>query len=140
MHKVTVQAALNSVKAVGDILVVDDDPILRDLLVDWLQGAGYRVRTASNCEGALLELGQSAAALVVSDMYMPGACGLELIDRIKRRQPDAGLIVVSGRFNAGHGLTREAALTAGADRALTKPLRRGDLLHAVTDLIGAPSA
>ena len=135
----TGQAALRSVKATGDILVVDDDPILRDLLADWLQGAGYRVRTASNCEGALVELGQRAAALVVSDMYMPGACGLELIDRIKRRQPAAGLIVVSGRFDAGQGLTRDAALNAGADRALVKPLKRSELLHAVSDLIGAPS-
>ncbi|MEA3193773.1 MAG: hypothetical protein QOD26_2106 [Betaproteobacteria bacterium] len=123
-----------------DILVVDDDPILRDLLADWLQGAGYRVRTANDCEGALLELGQRAAALVVSDMYMPGACGLEAIDRIKRRQPAVGLIVVSGRFNSGEGLTRDAALGAGADRALAKPLKRSELLRAVTDLIGTPPA
>jgi len=136
MHKVTIHAA----DPVGDILVVDDDPILRDLLADWLQAAGYRVRTAGNCEGALLELERGAAALVISDMYMPGACGLEAIDRIRRRQPGVGLIAVSGRFHAGHGLTREAALTAGADRALAKPLKRGDLLHAVTDLIGAPPA
>lgn len=128
----------HAAKALGDILVVDDDPILRELLADWLQAAGYRVRAVSDCDLAVQELQRKAPALVVSDMYMPGACGVDAIAKIRRRQPGVRLIVVSGHFNSGHGLTREAALSAGADWALAKPLKRSDLLRAVSDLIGAP--
>jgi len=44
---------------------------------------------------------------------------------------------VSGHFNSGQGLTAEEALAAGADRALAKPVKRADLLRAVSELVGA---
>lgn len=124
-------------KRAGDILVIDDDAILRDLVTDWLEGAGYRVRRASSCCAAIEELGREPPALIVSDMFMPGPCGAEAIAQLKRKHPQVALIAVSGHFNSGQGLSAEAALAAGADRALAKPVKRADLLRAVTELLGA---
>jgi CheY-like chemotaxis protein len=125
-------------KRQGDILVVDDDAILRELVTDWLEAAGYSVRRAANCCAAVNELGAQRPALIVSDMFMPGPCGVEAIAQLKRDHPDVALIAVSGHFNSGQGLSAEAALAAGADRALAKPMKRTDLLRAVAELVGAP--
>ena len=121
-----------------DILVVDDDAILRDLVADWLECAGYGVRKAASCIGAVDELRRKAPALVISDMYMPGPCGAAAIAKLKSQLPGVALIALSGYFNSGQGLTREAALAAGAARALAKPIKRNELLQAVAELIGAP--
>lgn len=123
----------------GDILVIDDDAILRELVTDWLEAAGYRVRRATSCCAAVAELDRDAPALIVSDMFMPGPCGAEAIAQLKRKHPDVALIAVSGHFNSGQGISAEAAVAAGADRALAKPVKRADLLRAVAELVGAPT-
>jgi len=125
-------------KRPGDILVIDDDAILRELVTDWLEGAGYRVRAAANCCAGTAELGRNPPALIVSDMFMPGPCGAEAIAWLKREHPGVALIAVSGHFNSGQGLSAQAALDAGADRALAKPVKRGELLRAVAELVGKP--
>ena len=124
--------------APADIVVIDDDPILRDLLTDWLEGAGYQVRRAADCCAGVEELQRRPPALVVSDMFMPGPCAAEAIAMLKRQHPGVALIAVSGHFNSGQGLTAEEALAAGADRALAKPVKRADLLKAVAELVGTP--
>jgi CheY-like chemotaxis protein len=130
--------AIDSSKRPADILVIDDDAILRDLVTDWLEAAGYRVRRAGNCCAAIDELDREAPALIISDMFMPGPCGAEVIKQLKREHPQIALVAVSGHFNSGQGLSAEAALAAGADRALAKPVKRADLLRAVAELVGAP--
>jgi CheY-like chemotaxis protein len=130
--------ATDPAKRTGDILVIDDDAILRDLVTDWLEAAGYRVRRAVNCCAGVEELGREPPALIVSDMFMPGPCGAEAIAWLKREHPAVALIAVSGHFNSGQGLSAEAAIAAGADRALAKPVKRKDLLRAVAELVGAP--
>src|SRR5437660_6183272 len=90
-------------KAGGDVLVIDDDAILRDLVADWLEAAGYKVRKASSCEAALKAIAESAPLLIVSDMYMPGACAGAAIGALKRYAPSAALIAVSGYFKSGSG-------------------------------------
>ena len=122
-----------------DVLVIDDDPIMRELMADWLEAAGYRVRQAGDCGTALAEFKRQAPALVVTDMFMPGACGAEAIARLKAEQPGIVLIAVSGYFNSGQGLSAEAALSAGADRALPKPVKRRELIQAVAELVGPPA-
>ena len=122
----------------GDILVIDDDAILRDLVTDWLEGAGYRVRKVADCCAGVEELGRKRPALVVTDMFMPGPCAVEAIDELKRKHPGLALIAVSGHFNSGQGLTAQEALAAGADRAFAKPVKRAEFLRAVAELIGAP--
>ncbi len=121
-----------------EILVVDDDAILRDLVADWLEGAGYRVQKAENCSCAVGAMARHSPALIVTDMFMPGACGAEAIAELKRTHPGIALIALSGHFASGQGLSAQAAVSAGADRAFAKPVKRADLLRAVAELLGAP--
>jgi len=71
-------------------------------------------------------------------MFMPGPCGAEAIAWLKREHPGVAVIAVSGHFNSGQGLSAQAALDAGADRALAKPVKRAELLRAVAELVGKP--
>lgn len=121
----------------GEILVIDDDPLMRDLITDWLEGAGYRVLKATDCAAACTAL-ERHPALVVSDMWMPGPCGLAAIAFLKEKCPGMRLIAVSGHFGSGQGTTPQDALNAGAARALAKPVKRAELLSAVAELIGSP--
>ncbi len=119
----------------SEILVIDDDPIMRDLVADWLEAAGYTVRKAMNCTSACTEL-ERAPALVVSDMWMPGPCGAAAIAFLKGKCPETKLIAVSGHFGSGQGCSEEDAVGAGAARAFAKPVKRAELLAAVSELIG----
>ena len=120
-----------------EILVIDDDPLMRDLITDWLEGAGYRVLKATDCSAACTAL-ERGPALVVSDMWMPGPCGAAAIAFLKEKCPEMRLIAVSGHFGSGQGTTPQDALDAGAARALAKPVKRAELLSAVAELIGSP--
>ena len=121
----------------AEILVIDDDAIMRDLIADWLEGAGYAVRKATDCSSACAAL-ERAPALVVSDMWMPGPCGAAAIRWMKEKHPALKLIAVSGHFGSGQGCSEQDAVGAGASRALAKPVKRAELLTAVADLIGPP--
>lgn len=122
----------------GEILVIDDDAIMRDLVADWLEAAGYPVRKVSSCRAWIGQLFRAAPALIITDMFMPGPCGADAIAELKKRHPGTSLVALSGHFNSGQGLSAEAALAAGADRALAKPVKRGELIRAVAELLGAP--
>jgi CheY-like chemotaxis protein len=70
---------------------------------------------------------------------MPGPSGAAAISRFKEKHPEVRLVAISGHFNSGHGLSAEAALHAGAARALAKPVKRKELIRAVAELLGAPA-
>jgi DNA-binding NtrC family response regulator len=124
----------------AEILVIDDDAIMRDLMSDWLEAAGYAVRKAGSCTAAVAELQQGLPALVVSDMWMPGPCGAAAIHSMREGHPGLQVIAVSGHFNSGQGCSVQEALQAGAARALAKPVKRADLLRAVAELVGPAKA
>jgi CheY-like chemotaxis protein len=121
------------------VLIIDDDAIMRDLMADWLEAAGYGVRKAADCSAAVAEVQRAAPALIISDMFMPGPCGAMAIAQIKQAVPGVHVIAVSGHFNSGQGLSAQGALEAGAARALAKPVKRAELVQAVAELLG-PSA
>jgi len=121
-----------------DILVIEDDPIMREALADWLRGAGYGVRTAADGSAGLAAVKLAPPALVVTDIHMPGMNGATLISELKRHYPQVLIVAISGLFNSGHGLDAQAAIALGAARALAKPFRRADLLRALAELLGRP--
>ena len=121
-----------------DILVVEDDPIMREALADWLRRAGYGVRTAADGSAGLAAVRLAAPALVVTDIHMPGMNGATLISELKRHYPQVLIVAISGLFNSGHGLDAQAAIALGAARALAKPFKRAELLRAVAELLGRP--
>lgn len=131
--------AVNAAPKPLEVLVIDDDEIMRELVTDWLEAAGYAVRKATSCRAWIGQLlGPPSPALIVTDMFMPGPCGTEAIAKLKKQHPGTALIAVSGHFNSGEVISAEAALAAGADRALAKPVKRADLLRAAAELVGAP--
>lgn len=141
MEKVPeLKAEVLAVKPAPDILVIDDDDVMRELVADWLQAAGYRVRTAADCPAGVEAVNHQVPDAIVSDMFMPGPCGAAAIEALKRCHPQVRLIALSGHFNSGQGLSAEAAEQAGAARAIAKPCKRSELLRAVAELVGVPAA
>ncbi|HYR35117.1 MAG TPA: response regulator [Burkholderiales bacterium] len=117
------------------ILVIDDDAIMRDLMGDWLEAAGYHVIKAMDCDDALEQVQALRPAVVVTDMFMPGPCGEALLAEIRQALPDVAIVAVSGHFKSGHGISGDRAIAAGADRALAKPVQRSAFLKAVAELL-----
>jgi CheY-like chemotaxis protein len=119
-----------------DILVIEDDAIMREALTDWLQAAGYGVRTAADGSAGLAAVKFAVPAVVVTDIHMPGKSGAAIISELKRDYPQVAVIAISGLFNSGRGLDAEGALALGAARALAKPFKRAELLRALAELLG----
>jgi len=77
------------------ILIVDDLPIIRLSLERILTKAGYRCRVAEDVPGALQALEEEPSDLVLSDIQMPGASGLDLVKALQPRIPDISVVMVS---------------------------------------------
>jgi CheY-like chemotaxis protein len=115
------------------ILVVEDDPRVREVLHQALAAAGYDVVATADGEEALAAYAAAPADLVITDLLMPRKDGVETIRGLRHRHPSAKVIAVTaarGRFNR---LT--AARHLGAHRTLLKPFGMGDLLAAVRDVL-----
>ena len=122
-----------------DILIIEDDAIMREALAEWLEAAGYGVRKGADGSAGLAAAKFAAPALVVTDIHMPGINGAMVIAELKQRYPETPIIAISGLFNCGYGMDADAAIALGAARALAKPFKRAELLRAVADLIGSPA-
>jgi CheY-like chemotaxis protein len=118
----------------GRILVVEDDPRVRELLHEALTVAGYEVLAAADGEEALAVYAATPADPVITDLLMPRRDGVETIRGLRARHPDARVIAVTaarGRFSR---LT--AARHVGAHHTLLKPFDVGELLEAVHEALG----
>jgi len=106
------------------ILVVDDDPKLRDLLAQYLGREGFRVRTANDGNAMDLLIAESPPDLVVLDLMLPGEDGLSIARRL-RGGTDIPVIILSAR---GDEVDRIVGLEVGADDYLAKPFSPRELL------------
>ena len=114
-----------------DIVVVDDDALLRALLAEWLEGAGYAVRVAESCEIALRMLRQHPAGLLITDMDMPGGDGAHTMSQARSLAPAMPVIAMSGGARRPARDWTATALGLGAATTLAKPFDRDALLAAV---------
>jgi two-component system KDP operon response regulator KdpE len=105
------------------ILAVDDEPPIRKLLRMGLTSQGYEVLEAPNGKLAL-ELLAKKPALVILDLGLPDIDGLELLRRIRHRQENLPVVVLSSR---GDEAGKVAALDMGADDYVTKPFGMEEL-------------
>ena len=78
------------------VLVLEDDPELRETLAELLEEEGYTVVAVSRGEEAVQQASRQAFDLIVSDIRMDGMDGLEAIDQASKLQPSMGSLVVSG--------------------------------------------
>jgi CheY-like chemotaxis protein len=107
------------------VLIVDDEPAVRELLRRWLEGWGYAVTTAANATHALQTMLSQPADIVLVDLKMPGADGFWLIDRVREKWPRTGFIMATG---ASEIATVEKSKRAGVVDYVLKPFQ-GELLH-----------
>jgi CheY-like chemotaxis protein len=112
----------------SSILVADDDPVIRMLFRKTLTCAGYRVFVANDGVEALEQLRTAEFDLLITDLVMPNMEGLELIQTIRKEQPQLKIIAMSGRFVGQFLLTAELL---GAQATLAKPIRSDVLLETV---------
>jgi putative two-component system response regulator len=110
------------------ILVIDDEDVIRVLVMEILEAVGHEVVGAESAERALTLL-DDEFDLVVSDVVMPGLSGLELLEAIRIRQASLPVVLVTG---AGTYETLSQALTRGAAGLVTKPFAHADLQAAVS--------
>jgi CheY-like chemotaxis protein len=114
------------------ILVVDDDPAVRDSLVMLLQSSGYAVSTAIHGFDALLQLKRSLPAIVLSDLNMPQMSGFELLSVLRRRFPQISVIAMSGAYHSGDAVPGGVIADAFYSKGQGSP---ETLLQTVADLI-----
>ncbi len=116
----------------GTILIVDDEQMIRELLVDILNAAGnYRLLTAANGEEALTIFTNQAVDLVLTDLRMPGVTGLELLAELRHIKDDVPVIILTG-----YGRREDVieALRLGASNFLMKP-QEIKLVHKVASKV-----
>jgi len=106
------------------ILAVDDQRYFRELIAGMLAEDGFEAQTASSGEEALHVLENSSFDIVLTDLVMPGMDGSELVHRIKERDPDQEIVVVTGVVDVK---TAVDAMKLGATDYLLKPFDRRTL-------------
>jgi CheY-like chemotaxis protein len=119
------------------VLVIDDDPLFREITRELLAQAGYEVSLAENGADAARIAAEPAPDLAVVDMLMPERDGIETIRDLRGRWPGVKLVAVSaGARGLEPSLLLRAAKAMGADAALQKPIEHGALLNVIGDLLG----
>ncbi len=103
----------------SQILVIDDEPNNREALSLLLASAGYQVRTAGSGEEALNILQESPFEVVITDLFLPGVSGIEILKRIKEDSPYTNVILVTGHASAESAVE---AMKEGAFDYVTKPI------------------
>ncbi len=109
-----------------NVLVVEDEELMRTILRQLLTDAGYSVLTADSAESALEVFSQNDVAVTLTDIKMAGLDGLHLLDQIKTLEPEAVVIVMTAYSSVD---TAIAALRKGAYDYVTKPFINDDLLQ-----------
>lgn len=102
------------------ILIVDDEPSMREFLEIMLTREGYKVATASDGRDALNMLNKQMYDLIISDIQMPGMGGLELLKNIKDVSPDTEVIMITAYASTE---TAVEAMKDGAYDYITKPFK-----------------
>lgn len=110
------------------ILVVDDEPDIREVIQKILQDRGYLVTTASNGAEALARLGESSFDLILSDVKMPVMDGMELLQKVSLLYPDIPTVILSAFANIQDAV---AAIKLGAYDYIAKPVYPDDLLLSI---------
>jgi CheY-like chemotaxis protein len=117
------------------ILIVDDNPVICDVVGDMLGKKGYQTLIVGDMEAALSELEINSFDVVVADIFLPGIGGIEGIKRLREKWPETKIIAISGGLL---GMNQEDALNAarkvGADQVLKKPFIETDLYTALEGL------
>lgn len=114
------------------VLVVDDDPLLRELSTTLLASQGYEVRCAEDGFEGLAALKQSLPDIIISDLRMPNMSGFEFLSVVRRRFPLIPVVVISGEFtglSVPDSVLADAFFPKAGYKTPELLSKIGDLLH-----------
>ena len=120
---------------VARILVIDDDPCLRQILRRHLDRLGHEAVTAENGLTGMKMFENDSFDLVITDIIMPEQEGLETISQLKGKDAQAGIVVMSGGGSIEADDYLKLALALGADAALAKPFNLSELDRTVNEVL-----
>src|SRR6056297_907434 len=111
----------------ADILIVDDESVIRELISDLLQDEGHGAREAADADGAFAAIERAQPDLVILDIWLQGSRmdGIEILKRVKRDNPDIPIVIISGHGNIEVAV---AAVKQGAYDFIEKPFTSDQLL------------
>jgi FixJ family two-component response regulator len=112
----------------SNIVIIDDDVLVRQALGDCIESAGYPVESFSSAEQFLASGSPQNAACLILDIQLPGINGLELQDQLVGTDNRVPIVFVSAQ---GTPANRDKAMRHGAVGFLSKPFRRDDLVKLV---------
>ncbi len=112
----------------GRLLVIDDEPIIRDVLRDILTAAGHTLTLVEDAEAGLRALDESEFDLIILDLMLPGMGGMEMLKEVKKRDPDQQVVMVTAYASVE---TAVQAMRIGAHDYMTKPFKNEDVLKTV---------
>ena len=106
------------------ILVVDDEDVIRDLLKETFQRKGYQVDTVADGKGALKKLAEKPFDLLVTDIRLPDISGMKILTEVKKKHVELGIILITA-----YGSIKNAvkAMKQGAFDYITKPFNLDEM-------------
>jgi DNA-binding response OmpR family regulator len=119
------------------ILLVDDNPETREAVNKSLSALGYAV-TAVSAAHAMAAFAAETPEIVLTEVVMPGKCGIELIRDIKRANKDTRIIAMSAGGALDRGYLLGVAHKLGADLVLPKPFEMEQLLAGIWQVLSRP--
>ncbi len=122
------------------ILVVDDQPMVREMISDVLSDAGHTVITARDGIAGLEILESEPVDILVTDIFMPDGEGIETIFRVREDHPEVRIIAISGGGRTSKFEVLRIAQESGAHATLAKPFESEELLEAVAKVDRLPRA
>ncbi|MDA0264049.1 MAG: response regulator [Chloroflexi bacterium] len=132
-----VEVLLNSVKDILDapcVLVVDDEPAIRESVRLIFEDLGYRVALASDGYQAVNHVESNHYDVILMDVAMPGIDGFETCRRIVEHDPSAKVVFITA-YNVDQ--CAQQAMTAGALTLMSKPVEPGNMVDLVNSLVGS---
>jgi two-component system response regulator PilR (NtrC family) len=114
----------------GTVLVVDDEEVMREILETLLVGEGYRVKLAENGEDGLAISRREPIDLAVVDVMLPDMSGIEVLDELKKADPEMVVVVITAFASVETAIT---AMKRGAFDYITKPFKNDEVLVVVSN-------
>ena len=118
----------------ANLLVIDDEPVIRQMARRILEGDGHHVIEAEDGAIGFARLEENSVDLVLTDIVMPNKEGVETIQDIRRFHPEVKVIAMSG--SGAHQLYLDTATKLGAHATLNKPFLPDDLREIVGQVLG----
>ena len=113
---------------IWDVLVVDDEPVVRDGIRLLLGAAGLRVATVADAGSALAHPAAAGCRLVLCDLMLPDLSGIDLLEKMRAARPDLPVVMMTG-YGTPENTARAAQ--AGVSDVLNKPFTESELLTVV---------